>query len=167
MFYGVYGQFYGVREAAANIGLEAGNYTAEMFREDFPQFFTIATEDAEAESLIPAGALDRIIALANVSVQPDKWLEWWRYACGLYVAHYATLFLQTYAPGNTSAAGAAASGALTGIVKSAKLGDSEVSYDTSAVTKSTEDWGDLNATVYGQQLASRARLVGMSGTLVI
>jgi hypothetical protein len=42
-----------------------------------------------------------------------------------------------------------------------------VSYDTSAVTKGTEDWGDLNATTYGQLLANRAKLIGMSGTLAI
>ena len=32
-------QFCGVREEAANIGRRKGNYTADMFREDFPQFF--------------------------------------------------------------------------------------------------------------------------------
>lgn len=31
----------------------------------------------------------------------------------------------------------------------------------------TEGWGDLNATQYGQMLASKARLVGMAGSYVI
>lgn len=32
------------------------------------------------------------------ATQPDKWLDGWRYAAGLYTAHYATLYLKTYAP---------------------------------------------------------------------
>ena len=53
------------------------------------------------------------------------------------------------------------------MVKSATLGDSSVSYDTTAVTKGTEDWGDLNSTTYGQMLANRAKLVGLGGSYVI
>ena len=62
---------------------------------------------------------------------------------------------------------AAASGALVGVVKSATLGDASVQYDTTALTAGTEDWGDLNSTTYGQILANRAKLIGMSGTYVI
>lgn len=160
-------QFYGVRAMAANIGQSQGNYTAEMFQEDFPQFFTASTEETPAACLVPATMLAEIIAMANACVQPDKWLESWRYAVGLYVAHYATLYLRTYAESNTTPQQAAASGALVGVVKSATLGDSSVAYDTSAVTKGTEDWGDLNSTTYGQMLANRAKLIGMGGTYAI
>ena len=52
-------------------------------------------------------------------------------------------------------------------MKSETLGDTSVTYDTAALTKATEDWGSLNATQYGQILATEARLVGMGGTLVI
>lgn len=160
-------QFYGVRAMVANIGQSQGNYTAEQFQEDFPQFFTAGTEETPAACLVPATMLAEIIAMANACVQPDKWLESWRYAVGLYVAHYSTLYLRTYAPSNSSPQQAAASGALVGVVKSATLGDSSVSYDTSAVTKGTEDWGDLNATTYGQMLANRAKLVGLGGSYAI
>ena len=166
MFYGNC-QFYGVRDAAANIGQSQGNYTAQQFQEDYPQFFTAATKDGPAVCLVPAAMLAEIISMANACIQPDKWLESWRYAVGLYVAHYATLYLRTYAESSPSAAQAAASGALVGVVKSATLGDSSVAYDTSAVTKGTEDWGDLNATTYGQMLANRAKLIGAAGTFVI
>lgn len=166
MFYGN-PQFYGVRAMAANIGQSQGNYTTEMFQEDFPQFFTAGTEETPAACLVPATMLAEIIAMANACVQPDKWLESWRYAVGLYVAHYATLYLRTYAPSNTTAQQAAASGALVGVVKSATLGDSSVTYDTTAVTKGTEDWGDLNSTTYGQMLANRAKLVGLGGSYAI
>ncbi len=160
-------QFYSIRAAAANIGQAQGNYTAEQFQQDFPQFFTPGTEEAPAVCLVPAAMLAEIINMANACIQPDKWLESWRYAVGLYVAHYATLYLRTYAESSPTAAQAAASGALVGIVKSATLGDSSVSYDTTAVTKGTEEWGDLNATTYGQMLANRAKLIGAGGTYVI
>ena len=155
-------QFFGVRAAASNIGQTQGNYTAEMFQQDFPQFYS-----PDGQSLVPATMLSEIISMANASVQPDKWLESWRYAVGLYVAHYCTLYLRTYAESSATPAQAAASGALVGVVQSATLGDSSVSYDTSALTKGTEDWGDLNATTYGQMLANKAKLIGMAGTLVI
>lgn len=160
----IYGapQFYGVRAAAANIGQSQGNYTAEQFQQDFPQFF-----NADGVSLVPETMLAEIINMANACVQPDKWLESWRYAVGLYVAHYATLYLRPYAESSPTAAQAAASGALVGVVKSATLGDSSVSYDTSALTKGTENWGDLNATTYGQMLANRAKLIGAAGSYAI
>ena len=160
-------QFYGVRAMAANIGQSQGNYTAEQFQEDFPQFFTAGNEESPAVCLVPATMLSEIITMANACVQLDKWQESWRYAVGLYVAHYSTLYLRTYAPSNTTPQQAAASGALVGVVKSATLGDSSVSYDTTAVTKGTEDWGDLNATTYGQMLANRAKLVGLGGSYAL
>lgn len=162
MYYWGKPQFFGVKAAAANIGQSQGNYTAEQFQQDFPQFFT-----PDGVSLVPCSMLTEIINMANASVQPDKWLESWRYAVGLYVAHYATLYLRTYAQSSPTAAQAAASGALVGVVKSATLGDSSVSYDTSALTKGTENWGDLNATTYGQMLANRAKLIGAAGSYAI
>ena len=156
-------QFLGIRAAAANIGQSQGNYAAEMFQEDFPQFYNEAMI-----CLAPPAMLEEFIRQANAAIQPDKWLDGWRYACGLYVAHQATLYLRTYsAEGSATPAEAAATGALVGVMKSATLGDSSVSYDTDALTKATADWGDLNATQYGQLLATRARLVGMGGTYVI
>jgi len=160
-------QFLGVKAAAANIGRGTGEYTTDMFQEDFPQFFTKGTEEAPPASLLTQTMLEAFIRQANAAIQPDKWLDVWRYACGLYVAHNAALYLRTWSEGSDSPAQAAASGALVGVVRSAQLGDSSVSYDTSALTRATEDWGDLNSTQYGQLLASRARLVGMGGTYSI
>ncbi len=155
-------QFYGIREEAANLGKVRGNYTVDMFLLDFPQFF-----NGDKETLVPISMLNGFIEQANAVIQPDKWLDFWRYAAGLYVAHYSTLYLRTYAESSVSSSQAAATGALVGIVSSATLGDSSISYDTNALTKATENWGDLNATQYGQMLASKARLVGLGGTYVI
>ena len=157
-------QFWGVGAAASNVsGGAPGSYTADMFREDFPQFFS----NQSGAALLPDTMLEEFIWQANAVVTPDRWLDGWRYAAGLYAAHYAALYLRTYADGSASPAQAAATGALVGVVKSAALGDSSVTYDTDALTKATADWGDLNATQYGQLLAAKARLVGMGGTYAI
>lgn len=155
-------QFFGVKGAAANIVSGAGNYTVEEFQADYPQFF-----NSEGNFLGSLPMLEQIIQMANVSIQPARWLDGWRYAVGLYVAHYVTLSLRGYAASNETPEQAAASGALVGVVKSATLGDASVQYDTTALTAGTEDWGDLNSTTYGQILANRAKLIGMSGTYVI
>ena len=160
-------QFQGVREASANIGRGRGSYTSEMFQADFPQFFTKGTVGAPAVPLLPPAILEVFVRQANASIQPDKWVDGWRYACGLYTAHNAALFLRTYAEGSDSPAQAAATGALVGVVTSAKLGQDSVTYGADALTKATADWGDLNATQYGQLLAPRARLAGMGGTCVL
>lgn len=155
-------QFFGVRAAAANIGTSVGDYTVQDFQADYPQFFT-----SEGLPLVPQTQLQSIIDMANVSIQPDKWLQAWRYGVGLYVAHYATLSLRTLANSSATPQQAAATGALMGLVKSATLGDASVTYDTTAITQGTVDWGDLNSTAYGQLLANRAKLVGMGGSYAI
>ena len=128
-------QFFGVRAAASNIGTGTGNYTPEMFQQDFPQFY-----NADGECLIPATILNLFVTRANNAITRDKWGD---------------------------ADQAAATGGLVGVIKSATLGDSSVTYDTDALTKATAEWGSLNATKYGQMLATEARLVGMGGTYVI
>ena len=155
-------QFCGVRAAAANMGRSVGDYTVEDFRTDYPQFF-----NTEGYFLGGLPMLEEIVRMANAAIQPDRWLDNWRYAVGLYVAHYATLSLRGYAASNETPEQAAASGAPVGVVKSATLGDASVSYDTAALTAGTEDWGDLNSTTYGQILANRAKLIGMGGTMVL
>lgn len=168
-FYGT-DQFFGVVGRAANIGHGKGNYTLEMFRTDFPQFFKKEPgEDGEVTLVpfLPLTVLQEIINQANTAIQQDKWLDGWRYAAGLYVAHYATLYLRNFSEEPQTAAQAAATGSVSGVVKSATLGDSSVSYDTEAVTRALSEWGDFNATSYGQQFATRARLVGMGGMGVI
>ena len=91
----------------------------------------------------------------------------WRYAAGLYVAHYGSMYLKTYSPDSSDASQVANEASQLGVVKSATMGDTAVSYDNSAVTAGMEKWGAWNATQYGQQLVTMARQVGMAGMYVI
>ena len=158
----MFNQFYGVLARASNIGRQEGNYTAEMFASDFPQFFK-----AGGECLLPCSILQEFLRMTNTSIQPDKWLESWRYAAGLYLAHNATLYLRGFREYSDSPANAAATGQVLGTVKSATLGDASVSYDDGAATLGIQEWGDLTSTQYGQLLATRARFIGMGGSYVL
>lgn len=162
MYYYEKPQFFCVKEQASNIGQKRGTYTSEMFWNDFPQFMR-----PDGTSLIPITMLEQFVEQVNAAIQPDKWLDKWRYAAGLYIAHYVTMYLRTYQETSETPAEAAGTGDLIGVIASAKLGQDSVTYDTDALTKATAEWGDLNSTQYGQMLASMARLVGMGGTYVI
>lgn len=47
------------------------------------------------------------------------------------------------------------------------MGDTSIKYDNEAVTLAMARWGSWNATQYGQQLISMARMIGMGGMYVI
>lgn len=157
--------FQNVKTTAANIPNpgEQGDYTAAAFLEDFPQFRN-ATHNG---SLVPESMLQLFIDQANDSVLPSRWGSVWRYAAGLYVAHFAAMYLKTYSDGSKSTRQAAGNAEQKGVVKTVAMGDTSVSYDNSAVTAGTEKWGSWNATQYGSQLVTMARMVGMGGMYVI
>lgn len=160
-------QFNGVIAAAANVPSsgEAGTYTAEMFLEDFPQFSRSGTDSRI--SLVPEGILGIFIRNANQSILPSRYFESWRYAAGLYVAHFSTLYLKTYSDGSATTVQAAGRGQQTGLISEASMGDTSIKYDNEAVTLAMARWGSWNATQYGQQLISMARMIGMGGMYVI
>lgn len=150
--------FFGIRGRASNI-VDEGNqrYTSDMFFADFPAF----------AGKIGTTMLDQYIDMANDAVQEGRWFKKWRYACGLYVAHYATLYIRSVPQSASSPEAAIAGGSVIGIVSSTSLGDASVSYDTSAITEGTRQWGSWNSTSYGQMLITEAKLLGLGGAFVI
>lgn len=158
--------FEGAKQTAANVPQpgEHGNYTVEMFQADFPQFYNTGSPPA---LLLPESVLQNFIDQANDSVLPSRWGSMWRYAAGLYVAHFAALYLKTYAPSSDNSSQVATSAAQVGVVKNATMGDTSIGYDNSAVTAGTEKWGAWNLTQYGTQLVTMARMVGMGGMYCI
>lgn len=158
--------FEGAKRTAANIPApgEQGNYSADDFAEDYPEFYTLA--DGVYTPMLPVAMLDRFIQSANAAVIPSRWGSDWRLAVGLYTAHLVALRMQTYADGSTPGA-AASNSANVGTVKSASMGDTSISYDNAATNAGTEKWGAWNLTKYGSQLATMARMLGIAGTYVI
>lgn len=164
--------FDSVKSVAANISNsgERGSYTSEMFCCAFPQFTKCVpaeNQEQDRECLVPEPMLSVFIKNANSSVLPSRWGDMWEYAAGLYVAHFAAMYLNTYADSSNSVKDVAVGSQPVGVVKSASMGDSSISYDNSAITSATEKWGSWNSTQYGQQLVTQARLIGMGGMYVI
>jgi hypothetical protein len=159
------------KSVAANIAPygEKGDYTADMFEADFPQFYkkTVVEGVTAYEPLLPSAMLDSFIELANDSVMPSRWGSQFRYAAGLFVAHWVALYLKTYQDGSNNAAEVASKAGQAGNVSSATMGDTSISYDNSAINEGSAKWGTWNATQYGAQLATMARMLGIGGTYVI
>ena len=164
--------FENAKRAAAHLPPygEKGTYSAEHFQQDFPQFYT-KTEDGEGTvvyaPLVPLSMLEQFIDLANNSVIPSIWGTQWRYAAGLFVAHWASLYLKTYQDGSPNAAAVSSKAGQNGLVASATLGDTSISYDNASIDAGTEKWGTWNETLYGSQLATMARMIGIGGIYVI
>ncbi len=159
------------KRVAANIAPygDKGDYTAGMFQADFPQFFSKTTVEGVTTytSLLPQTMLTQFIDLANDSVMPSRWGGQFRYAAGLFVAHWSALYLKTYSDGSPSTGAVASNAGQVGNVASATMGDTSISYDNKAIDAATEKWGTWNATQYGAQLATMARMLGIGGTYVI
>lgn len=170
-------QFIGVKAAASNIRYRKNTteYTVEMFLQDFPQFSKTVTDDSTdpptvtIESTVPREIIQMFINMAYDSILECVWGPSWRYAMGLFIAHYLTLYSLSYYPADpdNDAGTGAGSGATGGVLVSGKLGDAAVSYDATATTGSTSDWGAWNATTYGQILVTMARPLAAGGMYAI
>lgn len=160
--------FENVKKVASNIPAygEKGEYTVDMFSSDFPQFFKVEGVRTY-EPLLPSTMLEQFIQQANESIIPSRWGAQWRYAAGLFVAHWSALYLQTYSDGSPNAQSVASGASQTGNVSMASMGDTTVKYDNGSIDAGTEKWGTWNATKYGAQLATMARMIGIGGMYVI
>lgn len=113
--------------------------------------------------LVPMAVLNAYIYLATSSIFQARWCEMWWIAMALFIAHYATLWLQGEASGpNATGAQAAASGLAQGIETAESAGD--VSYSTTPVI--IDGFGTFNLTLYGQELATWAAVIG-SGSMLL
>ena len=149
-------------EAAAIMRTEEGAYTEAMFKADYPVFY-----GEDSACLVPSAMLTQFLDMANNSISPTAWGKSWRYAVGLYMAHFCAMYLKGYRESSASPAEAAGASENQGFVKSATMGDTSVSYDNSAIVSGTEKWGSWNATSYGSQLATMARSLGITGMYVV
>lgn len=127
-----------------------------------------ATNAAEAAlfyaaPLVPLAVMNAYILLASASVMQSRWQDGWALGMALSIAHYATLWLQSDGNGATTAAQAAQQGIAKGIQVSKAVGDTSVGYQ--ALTE-FEDWGSWNLTMYGQQFATMARVIGAGPMLI-
>jgi len=146
---------------AANISC-GGNpdYTVDMFNSDFPQFGSYIDDN-----VISAPLINQFTKIANATISISKYGELWQRSTGLYVAHLLTLFLtasqnSATVPGLTTAAKP-----LFPVSSMGALGTT-VSFDTSSIMDDLKGFGMLKTTMYGQELATYAKMAGMGGMFV-
>lgn len=163
-----------VRALASNIVCSKGSdeYTVDMFLQYFPMFSKIVKEEGQpdkTEPIAPMVIMEEYLEMAKDAIQKKRWGAKWKMAMGLYMAHYLSLYLKSYEPAseNNDADSASASGSVIGNVSNASEGDQSIGYDNSALTRGTELWGTWNATTYGQQLITEAKLLGLGGAVII
>ena len=160
-------QFCGLKKIASNISDgNKGNYTLDMFKDMFPEF-TIKEGGVE-KFVISEDIIQSFIDLANESFSPTRWNSMWKLAVGWYVAHRITMYLKTYIPEEKRSIKSIVGKATPkGNIASSSLGDASITYDNKSTSEADAKWGELNQTIYGQQLITQARLIGMGGSYVI
>ncbi len=135
-------------------------FTAENFLGFYPQFRT----------LIPDAVLSEFIERANATVKEQQWGTNWKDGMRNYIAHFATLWLMktggTDACGGVTAQGVIAGAAPRGFQTSKSVGDVSVSTDYSRIEGALGSWQGWGLTLYGEEFARYAKLVGMGGLYV-
>jgi hypothetical protein len=114
-------------------------------------------------STLPVPVLLALVYLATSCLVQARWLEQWQWAMALFIAHYATLYAKSDGNPLSNIGQIAAQGIATGIQVSKSVGDVSVSYQP---IQGIETWGAWNLTVYGQQLATLAKVVGTGPMLL-
>lgn len=113
--------------------------------------------------VVPLAVITAYLLLASAALVQARWLEMWPVAMGLYVAHFLTLYARSDGNPNSTIGQIAAQGLSLGIQTAKSVGDVSVSYQP---ITGLEDWGAWNLTIYGEQLAQFAKMVG-SGPMLL
>lgn len=151
----------GVVQEASNVrigGDPSEDVTPEAFLQVYPQF------DMPA---VPTDFLEMMLERGNSSIQEARWHKGRRFAVCLFVAHFCTMYLKTKVPdGVTDPAAIAGKGENKGAVMSKSVGPVSVSYGSSEGSSDLLGYGNLKDTVFGQQLATLAKMAG-AGMMVV
>lgn len=130
-------------------------FTLETFKELYPQF------DGDA---VPDTVLKLYLDLAHQNIVRECWRSYWKVAMGLFVAHFVTLWAMGAADSSAdSVAEIVITGENTGAMTGKSAGGVSITRDFSLVNGGLNEWAQWNATKYGSQLATLAKLVGKGG----
>lgn len=131
-------------------------YSVADFRTAMPGF---------SSDIIGDEILEGYIAMAHKTVKEARWHSLWREGMRLYIAHFATLYLN--APGEgASRTELVKAGQTPGVVTSKTVGSVSVGYDVSQVTSDLAGWAAWKQTTYGTQYATLAKVLGKGGMYV-
>jgi hypothetical protein len=126
--------------------------------------------DPEAEPtiqyLVDPLIMQMYLDLANVCLQESRWRSYWKIGMGWFIAHFLTLYLQSATNADSPAAQVISAGQARGLQSSKSVGDVSVSYDFSTAMNDLDGWAAWKLTIFGQQLATAAKLTGKGGMYV-
>ena len=147
----------GLISQAANIKTQSNPpYTKEDFLVFYPQF----TE------LIPSVVLESFVELGDACVNVQRYGKMWKYAIGLFIAHFCTLYLSSTSEAGTPAAAVLEKAREAGVVTSESADGVSYSVDINQLGSDLNGWAAFKLTVFGEQFASVAKLVGRGGMYV-
>jgi len=132
------------------------------FLEVYPQFGL----GVDGNYTIPVEIIQIFINLADACIKEARWHSYWKIAMCWFVAHFCTLYLQGLADPNGGAAAAMAAGQAKGLNTSEAVGDVSVSMDYNQIGQDLNGWASWKLTIYGQQLATIAKMLGKGGMYV-
>lgn len=116
--------------------------------------------------LVPTLITQMYINLADACIKQARWHDYWQISTGWFVAHFCTMYLMGTADPNSGAAAVLAAGQAKGLNTSESVGDVSVSTDYNNIAQDLEGWAAWKLTIYGQQLATIGKIVGMGGMYV-
>lgn len=145
---------------ASNIKRVEGNplFTEENFLEVFPQF----------SNKVPTSVINFYLKLANSSLSYSRWGDSWEMGMNLFIAHHLTLYLESIAglDENSPIQQVLSRSLAAGLTASKSAGSLSKSYDYGSINDDFAGYGTWKLTLYGQQFASMAKLIGKGGSYI-
>ena len=143
--------------AAANIKDGTNpTYDITAFLLAYPQFTDI----------VPSAILQNFIDYAHACVKKTRYKAAWIICMGFFVAHFATLYLQSAKSAGTAAEEVMAAAEARGLVTGETVDGVSYTTDVNAVNNDLNGWAQWKLTQFGVQFASFARIYGKGGMYV-
>lgn len=139
------------------------SFTTDDFFVYYPQFQGVGGLNSPA---LPTEVVDMYIEFANAALSAKKYGKQWKLMMCLFVAHFCTLYLQSYVPENVSAQQVIAASQAKGLVTSKSVGDVSVNYDFQNALSGLDGWANWGTTSFGIQFAAIAKMFGHGGMYI-
>lgn len=120
----------------------------EDFLKVFPQF----------TATVPGCVLNMFYTIADAALKEKRYKNSWRYMMCLYIAHLATLYLQTADDVNSDAASVLNKALPRGIATSKSVDGLSISYDFMDMSSDLAGYGTFKLTTFGQQLITYVKM---------
>lgn len=137
-------------------------FTVLDFLKVYPQF----GKDDEDTEIVPEDIIEMYIQFAHSCVKKARWHNTWEHGMRLFVAHFCTLWLQSYQDPNHGANAVMKAAETRGLVSSKSVGDLSIGYDFSTALEGLDGWAAWKLTSFGVQFATIAKVIGKGGMYV-